>query len=99
MAPRKQQINGTPTAARAQRRAATKAAPKKVPTKHVVRPKGTAERITELEKKLETVIWLHAEMSYSLRLAVAKSMAKAQAAQQESKLVEQIMAKSQGLGL
>lgn len=83
---------------RATRRAgaprAVKLAP---PVEHKVKPKGTAARITDLEQKLDVMIWLHAELSYSIRLAVAKQIAAKKTKDAEQQLIQQMMSGGGGL--
>lgn len=85
-------------------RATRRATPKKAPVKHVVReypvkPKGTADRLSQLEHDMKIMIWLHAELSYSLRLGVARAAARAQAQGMEEQLVKQMMNQGGGLNL
>ena len=49
------------------------------------------QRVIDLEHKLDTMIWLHAELAYALRLAAAMQYAQAMGPQVQQAMVDQIM--------
>ena len=55
-------------------------------------PDSPEARIAEVERKLDTMIWLHAELVYALRLAAAQQYAQTLTPQMQQQMVDQIMA-------
>jgi len=54
-------------------------------------PGSLEYRVTELEERLAIVTWLHAELAYAWRLAVATQLAQQMQPQVQQALIDQIM--------